>query len=285
MGTEHARSAGRAFEVLRLLARSGPLSAQALADACGIPRSSGYQLLSVMRGYRLVEYNADERSWSLGIGVLELGAAYQRSGGLQQRSGSHLAQLTASTGHTSHLAVLDGDEVVYLAKREPAAGGIRLVTEVGTRLPANKTAVGKAILAQLPAQELAAVHGPLSAGRGAERFRFQELVRELHRVRGCGYAEDNGQITPGITCVAAPVLGSEGVVIAAIGVSYVQVAHDDVREQSTIDEVRRAAQELSTTFAPIQPLDVGSAEPTTVQQDGEPTAKFPHTVPVKKPQK
>ncbi|SDS39075.1 IclR family transcriptional regulator [Microlunatus soli] len=280
MGTERARSAGRAFEVLRALARSrGPMTAQALADSCRIPRSSSYQLLGVMREHRLVEYNADERSWSLGIGVLELGAAYQRSGGLQQRSAPQLAGLTTATGHTSHLAVLDGDEVVYLAKREPAAGGIRLVTEVGTRLPASRTAVGKAILAQLPAQELAAVHGPQSAGAPEERFGFQELVRDLHQVRDRGYAVDDGQITPGITCVAAPVLGADGVVIAAVGVSYVGVAQDDVGQQATINAVRHAARELSATFAPVQSVDADSTESAIVQEDHEPTvpAPTPHT--------
>lgn len=246
MGVERARSAGRAFEVLRLLARSRePLSAQELADSCGIPRSSSYQLLSVMRDHRLVEYKSDERSWSLGIGVLELGAAYLRGGGLQQRSQQQLTRLTAATGHTSHLAVLDGSEVVYLAKREPDAGGIRLVTEVGTRLAADRTAVGKAILAQLAPQELAAAHGPGAADEPPARYRFQELVRELHLIRGQGYAEDDGQITPGISCVAAPVLGADGVVVAAVGVSYVTVSQDDTGRRATISQVQQVAQELS----------------------------------------
>lgn len=246
-----ARSVDRALEVLHALARAGgALSAQELAQACSIPRSSVYQLLNVMREHRFIGYDRTQRAWSLDVGVLEIGAAYLRSGGLQQKSWRHLMRLTTATGFTSHLAILDGPEVVYLAKRELSGGGIRLVTEVGTRLPARSTAVGKSILAHLTPAELSLLHGPGAAGGVLEPAEFHELVRELHAVRRDGYAEDLGHVTPGITCVAAPVIATDGRVIAALGVSYVAAtAHDQATHATTVAEVRGAAEELSHDFA------------------------------------
>lgn len=252
MSTERAKSAGRALVVLQELARAGTaMSAHELADACAIPRSSVYQLLGVMREHRFVDYQSAERSWSLGVGVLELGSAYLRSGGLQQRSRPHLVRLTTATGHTSHLAVLDGPEVVYLAKREPTGGGIRLVTEVGTRLPAHATAVGKAILAHLAPRELAIMYGPDVVGDALEPVRLHDLVRELHAVRRNGYAEDHGQITPGISCVASPVQAADGRVLASVGVSYVSATQDEKKHAATVAEVRKTAAELSRAFAHV----------------------------------
>lgn len=245
-----AKSADRAFEVLRALARAGTaLSALELAEVCSIPRSSVYQLLNVMREHRFVAYTPAERAWSLDVGVLEIGAAYLRSGGLQQKSWRHLIRLTTTTGYTSHLAILDGPEVVYLAKREPSGGGIRLVTEVGTRLPARSTAVGKAILAHLTPSELSLLHDPGAGDDVMEPARFHDLVRELHTIRRDGYAEDRGQVTSGIMCVAAPVTATDGHVIAAIGVSYVAAVHDESGHASTVLAVRKAAQALSGDFA------------------------------------
>ena len=265
MGIRAANSAERALGVLHALARADDaLSAHELADVCAIPRSSLYQLLNVMRQHRFVDYQPTDRTWSLDVGVLEIGAAYLRSGGLQQKSWRHLVRLTTTTGYTSHLAILDGPEVVYLAKREPSGGGIRLVTEVGTRLPARTTAVGKAILAHLTPSELTVLHGPGAAGGVLEPARFHELVRELHVVRRDGYAEDRGQVTPGITCVAAPVITTDGRVVAAIGVSYVAAMHDEHAHATTVAEVRAAAQELSNDFTHgAKPAPAESSMPPT----------------------
>lgn len=66
--------------------------------------------------------------------------------------------LTQSTDETSHLAVLQGSDVIYLDKREPLKPGVRLVTEIGTRLPAHLTAVGRAILSRLDAEQISALY-------------------------------------------------------------------------------------------------------------------------------
>ncbi len=244
VGSTAAKSAGRALDVLQVLARAGlAMTANDIAAACQIPKSSAYELLKVMQDRRFVEYTPGPRTWSLDVATLEVAAAYRRSGVLQQKSWVHLARLTEGTGHTSHLAVLDGPEVVYLAKREPGGGAIRLVTEVGTRLPARQTAVGKAILSHLASDELGVLFGT-ATGPDPEPAR-DRLLAELHDVRTRGFAEDIGGVTAGITCVAAPVFSRDEKVIAAVGVSYVSATQDAAAHDETTRLTLQTARDLT----------------------------------------
>src|SRR5260370_34726501 len=96
---------------------------------------------------------------------------------------------------TSHFAVLEGDEVVYLAKQDPPGTGVRLASSLGARLSAWTTAVGQAQLA----------FGDERAGPEAAR-----AAGGLEEVRRRGYAVDEGTTAAGIRCVAAPVFGAGG---------------------------------------------------------------------------
>ncbi len=246
------RSAERALAVLQLLARNGrPMATMAIARACGIPKSSTHHLLNVMRERHFVSYWEDRRAWTLGVAALEIGSAYMRSGPLHLQGRRHLAQLTEQLGDTSHLAVLHGTEVIYVDKQEPAGLGIRLVTEVGSRLPAHLTAVGRAMLARVPAEQLQLIYAaydfPTRTGSGPRSL--IDLRRDLEQVRRDGYALDLGMITPGISCAAAPVLGGDGAPVAAIGISFVGAQKSEAQLHAAAALVRTASEELSAAFA------------------------------------
>jgi DNA-binding IclR family transcriptional regulator len=246
------RSAERALEVLELLAqRARPVAAAAIARECGIPRSSTHHLLNVMRDRGFVTYYEDERAWGLGIAAFEVGAAYLRGGPLLRLGRPCLVRLTAATGETSHLAVLSGAEVLYVDKEQPPGDAPRLVTEIGIRLPAHLTAVGRAILADLPEGQVRAIYdgrrlvvrtaaGPASLGA---------LLRGLRAVRGAGYALDEGMTTPGITCVGASVRTPEGLPVAAVGVTFVAAQRSPQEVEQAAAEVRRAASDLGRALA------------------------------------
>ncbi len=251
-GSSTVRSAERALAVLQLLARHGrPMPTMTIARACGIPKSSTHHLLNVMRERNFVSYWEDRRAWTLGVAALEIGSAYMRSGPLHLQGRRHLAQLTEQLNDTSHLAVLHGTEVIYVDKQEPSGLGIRLVTEVGSRLPAHLTAVGRAMLARLPGDQLQLIYAaydfPTRTGNGPRSL--AELRRDLEQVRHQGFALDLGMITPGITCVAAPVLGGDGAPVAAIGISFVGAQKTGEQLQAAAGLVRVASVELSAAFA------------------------------------
>lgn len=221
-----------------------------IARECGIPKSSAYHLLNVMRDRNFVTYYDAERAWGLGVAIFEIGSAYLRQAPLQ-RLGRHLLQeLTRRTGDTSHLAVLHGTDVLYIDKEQPRGDGTSLVTEVGVRLPAHLTAVGRAILAELPPAQINALYGetPLvQRTRRGPRTRTA-LVRELSEVRSRGYAVDSEMVTPGITCVAAAVFSHEGVPAAAVGVTFVSAKRSEREMANVAAIVEEIAARLSASL-------------------------------------
>jgi DNA-binding IclR family transcriptional regulator len=172
VSSSFVKSAERTLDVLHLLAsRLRPVPASVVAHECAIPRSSTYHLLNVLRDRGWVNYYEAERAWGLGLTAFETGSAYLRSEPLQRAGRPLLAALTEHTGDTAHLAILEGTDVLYIDKEESRTAP-RLVTEIGVRLPAHLTAVGRAILSRLsPAQVRALYARPVLVRRRGPRLR------------------------------------------------------------------------------------------------------------------
>ena len=199
-----SRSVLRALEILDLLAvTERPLGLAQIAKEFGIPKSSCLALLRALCARKFVKQEPGG-AYVLGLRSFEVGAAYLRAVTPVSAATAELQALTERLGMTSHFAVLEGDEVVYLAKQDPPGTGVRLASSLGARLSAWTTAVGKAQLA----------FGDERAGPEAAR-----AAGALEEVRRRGYAVDEGTTAAGIRCVAAPVFGAGGC-CGAVGVSH-----------------------------------------------------------------
>jgi DNA-binding IclR family transcriptional regulator len=191
-----SRSVVRALEILDLLAATErPMSLAQIAKEFGIPKSSCLALLRALCARNFARQD-ESGAYALGLRTFEVGAAYLRAVTPVSAVTGELRALTERLGMTAHFAVLEGDEVVYLAKQDPPGTGVRLASSLGARLSARTTAVGKAQLAF-------ATQGP----------------GEFAEIRRRGYAVDEGVTAGGIRCVAAPVFGTSGC-CGAIGVSH-----------------------------------------------------------------
>jgi DNA-binding IclR family transcriptional regulator len=246
--TSTVKSAARLLDVLELLAsHTRPVPTMTIARECAIPKSSTHHLLNVMRARNFVTYYEAERAWGLGISVFEIGSAYLRSEPLQRLGRHILEELTLRTGETSHLAMLHGTEVLYIDKEQPSGSAPKLVTEIGVRLPAHLTAVGRAILAELAEAQVRALyaHQPFVQRTGQGPTSIAALLRDLEEIRRRGYAFDNEMVTPGISCVACPVFSHEGVPAAALGVTFLaaQRSREDVALAAQL--VREMSERLS----------------------------------------
>jgi len=131
-----------------------------------------------------------------------------------------LSRLTERTGETSHLAELRGKHVIYLVNEYPRKT-LRVQTETGAVEDAHSTAVGKAILSGLSDEEVRTMYTGLTLERHTDRTydSIDRLLENLARVRETGYATDLGEQTAGTGCLAAPVRDSQGMVVAAVGIS------------------------------------------------------------------
>jgi DNA-binding IclR family transcriptional regulator len=222
-----SRSVLRALEILDLLAATErPLGLAQIAKEFGIPKSSCLALLRALCARDFVRQEPGG-AYVLGLRTFEVGAAYLRAVTPVGAATPELRALTERLGMTSHFAVLEGDEVVYLAKQDPPGTGVRLASSLGARLSAWTTAVGKAQLA---------FRDPVVAGTADSHGALEEVRRR-------GYAVDEGTTAAGIRCVAAPVFGVGGC-CGAVGVSYLM--HDRADVPAIADLIVSAAMRVSS---------------------------------------
>ncbi|HET7474900.1 MAG TPA: IclR family transcriptional regulator [Dermatophilaceae bacterium] len=236
------------MRLLRFLAaQAAPMPAARIAASLGLPRSSVYHLLAVLRREGFVTHFREERRYGLGLASFELGSAYSRQAPLQRLARPVVARLVDTVGHNGHLGVLHGNEVLYLIE-ERAAGRPALVTEVGVRLPASLTASGLAMLSALPAAQVRALYPARAAfvrRHGAGPTSLAELRRLLVDVRRDGFAREDGQVTVGFASVAAPVRDHWGHPLAAVALTYASADVPPAERDRLAAAVLRSADDLS----------------------------------------
>ncbi len=256
-------AARQALAVLQTMARlPGPAQAAALARDLGLPRSTTYHLLAELQAAGFVVHLPEERRYGLGVAAFELGTAYLRQEPLARLARPVLGRLVETVGHTAHLAVLHGREVLYVVE-ERAPRRPPLVTDVGVRLPAQLTASGRAVLAHLPAAQVRALFPDAEAfveRHGTGPASLSALRRILVDVRRRGHATEDGEVTPGFASVAAAVFDHTGRPVAGVAVT---VAADDVpaeAREGLVPPVLRAAAELTRRLGGRPPAErAGSA--------------------------
>lgn len=242
----------RTLRVLTYLSkRARPVSAGTIARDCDIPRSSLYRILRVMERTYFVVHLPEDELWGIGIGAFEIGSGYLRSGVLERSGRPLLMRLTRRTGMVSHLGVLHGSDVLYLLKQTTDEPARPFVTAVGVRLPAHLTAMGRAMLAQLPPEQVRAIlwrPGELVTRTGRGPRHMSELRVILQADRSRGYSVESSSTTEEVSCVAAAVFDHEGLPIAAVGVSYYnELASGEVEQLAAA--VRETADGLTTRLS------------------------------------
>ncbi|MBB3661680.1 MULTISPECIES: IclR family transcriptional regulator [Prauserella salsuginis group] len=259
----------RGLALLGVLARHpGPVSAATLAREAGVPRSSTYHLLTELQAAGFVVHLPAERRYALGIAAFELGSSYLRHDPLERLAGPILRRLVDETGHTAHLGVLHGRELVYLIKERPPQPQT-VVTDVGVRLPAHLTASGRAMLMHLPKPQVRALFPAASAfvrrtGRGPRSL--AELRATLAAHERLGWAVEDGHVTAEFASVAYPAFDHGGRPLAAISLTFRHRCTDENdRSEKAADiecgetwpdlagRVRRAAGELTTRVGGLPP--------------------------------
>jgi IclR family transcriptional regulator, KDG regulon repressor len=191
-----------------------------LVDRTGLHKSTVYRLLGAMREYGLVGVDEDSGKFHLGLKFFELGTLAIRRLRIEEHAHPILERLVEQTGETAHLCVLDGSDVVYVAKVE-SFHALRIPSAVGLRNPAYCTGVGKALLAYLTEERLAAYLARTSLRAFTKKtIRSKaDLRAELAAIALRGYAIDDGEREEGVRCVGAAVRDYSGRVVAAISIA------------------------------------------------------------------
>jgi IclR family acetate operon transcriptional repressor len=210
------QSLQRAFDLLERLADAGgEASLSELATTSGLPLPTIHRLIRTLVTLGYVRQNSNRR-YTLGSRLIRLGESASRQFGTWARP--YLTQLVDQVKETANLAVLDGDEVVYVSQ-VPSKHSMRMFTEVGRRLLPHGTGVGKAILSQLPRDEVRALleRTGLPAYTPNTITDPEELLASLDQIAEQGYALDESEQELGVRCVAVPLVGAP--TLAAVSVS------------------------------------------------------------------
>ncbi|MFC6712943.1 IclR family transcriptional regulator domain-containing protein [Branchiibius cervicis] len=211
-----------------------------VARRTGLTRATARRFLLTLMdlGYM----RSDGRLFRLTPQLLNLGYAYLSSMKLPDIAQPHLQQLSERVGESSSVAVLDGSDIVYVA-RVALTRIMTVAITVGTRFPAYATSMGQVLLADLAPQELDRLLAdvdlvPLTAHTVTDRG---ELARELAAVREHGYSLNDQQLELGLVSLAAPIRGSDGRVIAAVNVSTRAGTADQLRTEQFLPALLHAA--------------------------------------------
>lgn len=193
------------------------LSLAELTRRTGLPKATVHRMAKDLVGHRLLD--RVDGGYRLSSGLFELGlqAAAERS--ILEIATPFLQDLYERTHETVHLGVLEGDEVMYVAK----IGGHRQAStpsRVGSRLPLHCTAIGKSLLAHTAdEQRLRVLAGPLDRRTPHTQVAPGLLAQQLDNVAATGLAYEREESTVGLLCVASPVLRLDGSPAAAISIA------------------------------------------------------------------
>jgi IclR family pca regulon transcriptional regulator len=231
-GAHYVQSLERGLAVIRAFGPATPrLTLTDVAKATSLTRAAARRFLLTLTDLGYV--HTDGKHFSLTPRVLDLGYAYLSGQSLPEIAQPHLEQLSAQVGESSSVAVLDGTDIVYIARY--AVSRIMTVSiNVGTRFPAHATSMGHVLLAGLNPTEL---DDYLAATRlepfTSHTITTPEALRaELEKARAQGWALVDQELEQGLRSVAAPVRDKTGRVTAAVNVSTHAI-------RSTLDHIRR----------------------------------------------
>ncbi|MGP3533267.1 IclR family transcriptional regulator [Microbacterium sp. RD1] len=209
-----------ASQILLMLRTTNELHVGRVAQELSVARSTAHRLLTTLQSQGLLAQVGPRQPYTAGPALVEIGSRVVGAVDLKDRARPLLERLARDTGETSHLLVLHGSEVIFVDGVE-GSHVIRAGTRIGASQPAHISAAGKALLAELPHDELLRrfPDDALTGGTPKALKTRSKLIDELTRTARRGYAINRSESEVDLYAVSAVVRNFEGAAIGAISVS------------------------------------------------------------------
>jgi DNA-binding IclR family transcriptional regulator len=222
------------------------LSAPELARRFDLPRSTVFRLIATLEGMGFIERTEGGRDYRLGLAVLRLGFEYLASLELTELGLPLLQRLSDEIRYPCNLVVRDGRSIVYVAKVSPPTP-LASSVNVGTRLPAHATVLGRILLEDLTLPQLRELfpEGKLETFSDSTPRTVTELFDMVQGDRMRGHAISEGFFESNISTIAAPVRDHSGLVVAALGATITSGHVEEERIDELVERVRATAEELA----------------------------------------
>jgi IclR family pca regulon transcriptional regulator len=250
---EFVRALAKGLAVIEAFdARSPAMTLSDVARKTGLSRGTARRLLHTL--VELGYAGFDGKLFTLRPRALNLGFAYLHSQSLWQLAQPYMAELVEKIHESCSMAVLDGTDVVYVARVPTAARIMSINLSIGTRLPAFMTSMGRVLLAGLPDDEVARLlrkAGPLHKYTAKTITEPAEVLREIETVRRQGWALVDQELEMGLRSVAVPVVDCAGQPIAALNIGT-HASRWPIQKltQEVVPQLKQTAAAISALLAP-----------------------------------
>jgi IclR family transcriptional regulator, KDG regulon repressor len=219
-----------------------------LSKRLKLHKNNVFRLLATLESRGYIEQNKATENYRLGLRSLELGQTFIKQMGLLRQAKPILERMVEECNETSYVAIFKDGYIVYLDVVETDLT-VRVVSRVGSRLPAYCTASGKVHLANMSEEEVDALlpHKEMKGYTPTTITDREQFKAELRRVAEQGYAVDNEEYDLGVRCIAGPIRDYTRRIVGAVSVSGPSMRLTDERlEKEMIPMVIRASEDLST---------------------------------------
>jgi DNA-binding IclR family transcriptional regulator len=238
-------SLSKAFAVLEALVSARAMGIQELVGATRLPKTTVFRLAHALEAEGYLERTDDGR-YAIGLGFLKFAALFLGRNELRHAAAAPMRALRDRYGDTVNLGIFDGRQLIYLEILE-GTQPYGMTARVGARVPLHATALGKAVAAWLPQEQIRQIVAAdgFTAFTPRTAATLQDLNRQLAIVRRQGYAFDDQEMEPGFRCVAAAIRGREGDVVGGLSVSGPLHRLTDEVAPALGAEVREACESIS----------------------------------------
>lgn len=247
------RSLSRGLQILRLFNANPSPTLGEIVAAVSLPKPTVFRFMQTLIAEGYVTVNPVTNRYHLTPAVLELGYGALRSLGIGATVTPFLEQLAFETGGVANLSVLDGRDILYLARVAPPPEIRRIVTmriNVGSRIPAHCTAMGKMLLARSPRALETVLSKPLQPMTPKSITSPEKLQLEIERIRKRGYSVAEEELAIGFSAIAVLVISTnfDGLALG-LTVQTTDYTRAQMIEQ-LVPRLKETAERISASLSP-----------------------------------
>ena len=216
------KSLAKGLRVLEAFTEREPeLVLAEVARRAQLDNATAFRFLNTLTQAGYIEKVGDTRRFRLTLKCLNLGFSAIARSDLRTQAQPILGALLGDYAEAASIGVLDGGDVVYIERLQAGLTRLGVDIRVGMRIPAYSSALGQAILAHMSTQQQAAVLDQRERVKLTQQTptRITEPRQKLKDVKAKGYAVSDQETVPGLRALAAPILGADGLPIAALSVA------------------------------------------------------------------
>ncbi len=247
MAVNGVQALDRAMDILDILSLEPEgLGVTQIAERAALHKSTAHRIVLALAGRGYLEKTQAGSRYKIGLKMVDICSVYLNSVELKTEARPMLRDITQRTGLTSHLAILDGNQAVYIDKVEMEQY-LRLYSQIGRRIPTHCSALGKCLLSGMANKELDVLLQNYTYTVFTEHTITTEkaLRRQLEDVRRDGFAMDDQEHDLGIRCIATPIFDYRGKVVAAISLAGPAQQFVDEKLADYKEKIQASAKEIS----------------------------------------